>query len=66
MAKKNRLRDAAVKIGSAVGKVDGRAHKAALQAALVARQEFNDLTKQVKALKKQLEKSTKRLKSALK
>ena len=66
MAKKNRLRDAAVKIGSAVGKVDGRAHKAALQAGLVARQEFNDLTKHIKALKKQLERSTKRLKSALK
>jgi len=66
MAKKNRFRDAAVKIGSAVGKVDGKAHKAALQAALVARQEFHDLTKEVEALKKKLEKSTKRLKSALK
>jgi hypothetical protein len=44
MAKKNRLRAATVKIGSAVGKVDGRAHKVALQAAIVARQEFNDLT----------------------
>jgi hypothetical protein len=66
MAKKNKLRDAAVKIGSAVGEVDGRAHKAALQATIVARREFKDLTKQVKALKKQLEKSTNRLKSALK
>jgi signal transduction histidine kinase len=43
-----------------------KAHKAALEAAQVARQEFNDLTKQIEALKKQLEKSTKRLKSALK
>jgi hypothetical protein len=69
MAKKNRLRDAAVKIGSAVGKVDGTAHRAALKAAKaahVARQELNDLTKQVDALKKQLSKSTQRLKSALK
>jgi hypothetical protein len=66
---KNRLRDAAVKIGSAVGKVDSTAHKAALKAARaahVARQELIDLTKQVDALKKQLKKSTKRLKSALK
>jgi hypothetical protein len=66
---KNRLRDAAVKIGSAVGKVDGAAHKAALkagQAAHVARQELIDLTKQVDALKRQLKKSTKRLKNALK
>jgi hypothetical protein len=66
MAKKNRLRAAAVKVGSAVGKFDGQAHKAALKAARVARQEFNDLAKQVEALKRQLEKSTKRLRSALK
>ena len=66
---KNRLRDAAVKIGSAVGKVDSTAHNAALKAARaahVARQELIDLTKQVDALKRQLKKSTKRLKSALK
>jgi len=66
---KNRLRNAAVKIGSAVGKVDSTAHKAALKAARaahVARQELIDLTKQVDALKKQLNKSAKRLKSALK
>jgi hypothetical protein len=66
---KNRLRDAAVKIGSAVGRVDGKAHKAALKAARaahVARQELIDLSKQVDALKSQLKKSTKRLKSALK
>ena len=45
------------------------AHKAARKAAKaahVARQELTQLTKQVAALKKQLEKSTKRLKSALK
>jgi hypothetical protein len=66
---KNRLRDAAVKIGSAVGRVDGKAHKAALkaaQAAHVTRQELIDLSKQVDALKRQLKKSTKRLRSALK
>jgi hypothetical protein len=69
MAKKNKLRDAAVKIGSAVGKVDGTAHKAvhkAAKAAHVAKLELVDLTKQVGALKKQLKKSSKRVKSALK
>jgi multidrug resistance efflux pump len=66
---KNRLRNAAVKIGSAVGRIDGAAHKAALraaQAAHVARQELIDLEKQVDALKRQLKKSAKRLRSALK
>jgi hypothetical protein len=62
MAKKNKLKDAAVKIGSAVGRADGRAHKAVR----VARQEMTELSKQVNALKKQLEKSSKKLKSALK
>jgi hypothetical protein len=69
MAKKNRLTDAAVKIGSAVGKVEGTAHKAALKAvkaAHVVNQELVELTKQVDALKKQLKKSTKHLKNALK
>jgi hypothetical protein len=69
MAKKNRLRDAAVKIGSAVGKVDGTAHRTAhkaAKAAHVAKQELFELTKQVDALKRQLKKSTKHLKGALK
>jgi hypothetical protein len=68
MAKKNKLRDAAVSIGSAVGRADGRAHKAvqkAANAAHVARIELVALSKQVDVLKKQLNKSTKRLKSAL-
>ena len=65
---KNRLRNAAVKIGSAVGRVDGTAHKAAYKAAKaarVAKLELIELSKQVDALKKQLEKSTKHLKNAL-
>jgi hypothetical protein len=69
MASKNRLKDAAVKIGSAVGRVDGTAHKAAYKAAKaahVAKAELNELSKQVAALKRQLEKSTSRLKNALK
>lgn len=69
MAKKNKLTEAAVKIGSAVGRVDGQAHKAmdkATHAAHVARLELTALSKQVDALKKQLLKSSNRLKSALK
>ena len=65
---KNRLRTAAVKIGSAVGRVDGRAHKAAYKAAKAAhvvKLELIELSKQVDALKKQVEKSTKHLKNAL-
>lgn len=68
MATKNKLRAAAVSIGSAVGKADGTAHlavKKAQKAAKVAKQELNALSKQVDALKKQLNKSTSRLKSAL-
>ena len=69
MPTKNKLRNAAVTIGSAVGRADGKAHKAvhkAANAAHVARQELVELAKQVDALKKQLKKSTSRLKSALK
>ena len=69
MAKKNKLKDVAVKIGSAAGRVDGTAHKAAYKAAKaahVAKLELIELSKQVHALKKQLEKSTEHLKNALK
>ena len=69
MATKNKLTDAAVTIGSAVGRVDGTAHKAvkkAAKAAKVAKQELNELSKQVESLKKQLKKSTARLQKALK
>ena len=69
MVKKNELRGAAVRISSVIGTVDSAAHKAALRAAgaaHVARQELIALGKQVDALKRQLEKSTQRLKSALK
>lgn len=62
MAKKNKLKDTAVKIGSAVGRADGKAHKAAR----VAKEELAELTKQVNALKKQLQISTDKLKTALK
>lgn len=65
---KNKLKDAAVKIGRAVGRMDSRAHKAARKAATamdVAKSELNDVTKQVEALKKQLAKSSKKLQAAL-
>ena len=65
MAKKSKLKAAAVTIGTAAGKVDATAHKAA-KAAHVAKQELIELGKQVDLLKKQLKKSTDRLKSALK
>lgn len=69
MNKNNRFRDTAVKIGSAVGRLDGRAHKAAqkaTKAAHVAKQELAEVTKQLDALKAQLAKSSKRLQAALK
>ena len=69
MTTNHKLRNAAVKIGSVVGRADGTAHKAvakATKATQVARHELNELSKQVNALKKQLDKSTERLKSALK
>jgi polyhydroxyalkanoate synthesis regulator phasin len=69
MARNNGLGDAAVRVGSAVGRVDVKAHKMArkaVKAAHVARQELVALTKQVNALKRQLTQSTNRLKTALK
>jgi hypothetical protein len=62
MAKKSSLKDTAVKIGSAVGKADGAAHKAVR----IAKQELAEMEKQVDALKKQLKKSSQALKKALK
>jgi hypothetical protein len=62
MARKNKLKDTAVKIGSAVGRADGKAHKAVR----VAKQELTELSKQVESLRKQLKKSTQKLQGALK
>jgi prefoldin subunit 5 len=64
MAKKSGLTRVAVKIGTAIGKADRRAHKVA-KAGLVAKTELEDIAKQVEALKRQLQKTTKRLKQAL-
>jgi hypothetical protein len=64
MAKKNRLTRAAVSIGSAIGTADRRAHKVA-KAGVLAKKELAAISKQVDALKKQLLKTTVRLKKAL-
>ena len=64
MAKKSKLTQVAVKIGAAMGRADRKAHQVA-QAGVVARKELRAISKQVDALKRQLQKTTKRLKSAL-
>jgi hypothetical protein len=64
MAKKSKLTQVAVKIGTAMGKADRTAHKVA-KAGLLAKKELEDISKQVEGLKRQLQKTTKRLKSAL-
>ena len=64
MAKKNKLTQVAVRIGTAVGKADRTAHRVA-RAGGIAKAELEDIAKQVDALKRQLQKTTKRLKAAL-
>jgi hypothetical protein len=62
---RNRLTRVAVRIGAAIGKADRKAHQVA-KAGLVAKEELEEVAKQVEALKRQLQKTTKRLKKALK
>lgn len=64
MARKNRLTRVAVKIGSAMGRADRKAHQIA-KAGVLAKKELVDISRQVDALKRQLQKTTKRLKRAL-
>jgi hypothetical protein len=64
MAKNSKLTQAAVKIGAAMGRADRTAHKVA-KAGVVAKQELAAISKQVEALKKQLQKTTRRLKRSL-
>ena len=64
MSRKSQLKSAAKKIGAAIGKADRTAHKVA-RAGIVAREELVQLSKQVESLKRQLQKTTKRLKNAL-
>lgn len=68
MAKKDKLTEVSVKIGTALGKADkqarARARKVA-EAGAIAKEELHEISKQVDALKKQLAKTTERLKNAL-
>jgi polyhydroxyalkanoate synthesis regulator phasin len=64
MAKKSKLTQVAVKIGSAMGKADRKVQKVA-KAGTLAKKELDNISKQVDALKRQLQKTAKRLKRAL-
>jgi polyhydroxyalkanoate synthesis regulator phasin len=64
MAKNSRLTNAAGKIGAAIGKADRTAHRIA-KAGVIAKSELDDISKQVEALRRQLVKTTKKLKRAL-
>ena len=64
MAKKNKLTRVAAKIGGALGKADRKAHQV-VKAGALAKEELLEIAKQVGALKRQLDKTTKRLKRAL-
>lgn len=68
MAKKDRLTTVSVNIGKALGKADKQARLRARQvanASAVAKEELQEISRQVDALKKQLAKTTVRLKKAL-
>ena len=68
MAKKDRLTEVSVKLGTALGKANREAHvkaKKVSKASKVAKEELHEISRQVEALKKQLEKTAKRLKTAL-
>ncbi len=64
MARKSKLTRVAVSIGTAMGKADRRVQKFA-RAGSLAKEELDDISKQVDALKRQLRKTAKRLKRAL-
>lgn len=68
MAKKDRLTQVSVKIGKALGKADKQARlraKQVAEASVVAKEELQEIAKQVEAMKKQLAKTTVRLKKVL-
>lgn len=64
MAKKSRLARVAVRIGSAMGRADRKAHQI-VKAGKLAKKELADISKQVEVLKRQLQTTTKRLRRAL-
>jgi hypothetical protein len=68
MAKKDRLTEMSEKVGAALGKANREAHLKARKvsdASKVAKEELREISRQVEALKKQLEKTAKRLRTAL-
>jgi hypothetical protein len=64
MARKDRLKSAAVKIGTVMGRADRKARQVA-KAAETARKEIAELSKQVEKLAGEVKKASKRLKKAL-
>lgn len=64
MVKKNKLTQVAARIGGALGKADRKAHKVVAAKAL-AKKELQDIARQIEGLKRQLERTTKHLKHAL-
>jgi chaperonin cofactor prefoldin len=61
---KDKLSEVSVKIGTALGKANKRARKLA-EASEITKEELHAISRQVEALKKQLAKTTGRLKKAL-
>ena len=64
MARRTTLKEVGERIGTAIGKADRKAHKFA-EAGVVAKEELQAISKQIDELKRQLQKTTKRLKKAL-
>jgi predicted phage tail protein len=65
MARKSKLTKVAARIGGALGRADRKAHKI-VKAGALAKEELHAISKQVEALKRQLEKTAKKLRSAVK
>ena len=68
MAKPDRIKQVSVKIGKALGKAEKQAHAHARKlsaAGKVTKEELEEIAKRVEALKKQLAKTTQRLKKVL-
>ena len=64
MAKRSKLNQVAVRIGAAMGKADRKAQQVA-KAGVLAKKELRVISKQVDALKRQLQKTARRLKNSL-
>ena len=64
MARKTNLSKAAERIGGAFGRAEATAHRVA-KAGVVAKEELDAISKQIEVLKKQLAKTTKKIKKAL-